>query len=212
MLEDERARIAICVLDDHPMIAEGVRRMAEQTDDLQFAGAAETFEGLKVILETSRVDVAILDVKLGNDDVETVCKYIRTRFSDMNVLILSSLFDNTILRKTFAAGAKGYALKNVSLDRLPVAIRQVHSGTIFISPEILAQALLPADAHAGGPSLGSREKLIIEMIGSGKTNKEIARFLGLSHHTVKLHVSRLLKRFRLTRRSQLVKIETVESE
>jgi DNA-binding NarL/FixJ family response regulator len=195
-------QISIAVLDDHPFIAEGIRRVVEQTPDIQFCGSAINLSEFNILLRNNNVDVAIIDVRLNGESVETICKTVRKSYPTIKILIFSSFFDQMILRKTFAAGASGYALKSIALNVLPAAIRQVSSGGIFLSQEIAVDAILPK-TETGSSKLSRREQLIIEMVADGKTNKEIAILLGISYHTVKLHVSRLLKKFNLRVRSQI---------
>jgi DNA-binding NarL/FixJ family response regulator len=194
--------ISIVVLDDHPFIAEGIRRVVERTSDISFSGSATNLEELNTLLRTTEVDIAIFDVRLNGESVEAACKNVRKSHPNLKILIFSSFCDQMILRKTFAAGASGYALKNIALDVLPTAIRQVNGGGVFLSPEIAAETILPkADGSTSG--LTRREELIVELIADGKSNKEIAVLLGISYHTVKLYVSRLLKKFNLRSRSQI---------
>lgn len=197
--------ISIVVLDDHPFIAEGIRRVVEKTTDITFRGSATNLNELNALLRTVKVDVAIFDVRLNGESVEAICKIVRRSHPDVKILIFSSFFDQMILRKTFAAGASGYALKNIALDVLPGAIRQVNGGGIFLSPEIAVDAILPK-TEGGASNLSRREELIVEMVADGKTNKEIAILLGISYHTVKLYVSRLLKKFNLRNRSQISRL------
>lgn len=194
--------ISIAVLDDHPFIAEGIRAVIQKTPDITFCGCATNLKELNALLRTTRIDVAIFDVRLNGESAETICRIVRKSYPEMKILIFSSFFDQMILRKTFAAGASGYALKNIALDMLPTAIRQVNSGGIFLTPEIAAEAVLP-QLGGGTSQLSRREELIIELVAEGKTNKEIGILLGISPHTVKVYVSRLLKKFNLRSRSQI---------
>jgi DNA-binding NarL/FixJ family response regulator len=124
--------ISISVLDDHPWIAEGIRKVVENTHDIVFCGSAINLEQLNSILASTNINVAIFDVRLNGENIENVCRAVKKRFPDIKILIFSSFFDQMILRKTFAAGASGYALKNIALDMLPTAIRQVNNGGVFI--------------------------------------------------------------------------------
>jgi DNA-binding NarL/FixJ family response regulator len=200
-------KISVCVLDDHPMIAEGIRRIIEHTSDILFSGSAENLRLLDEILAISPVDVAIFDVRIKGENVEHVCRSVKRRFPNIKIFILSSFFDRMILKRTFSAGASGYALKNMSLDNLPDAIRQIYSGNVYLSPEIMSEVVLHEKrASPEEQSLGRREELIIDMIADGRSNKEIAQFLGISPHTVKLYVSRLLKKYSYRNRSQLTRL------
>jgi DNA-binding NarL/FixJ family response regulator len=199
-----RKPIAICVVDDHPVVAEGIARVVEPFDDIKCVGVAASAARLTEILGQHAVDVAILDVRLGSASGIELCASIRLRHPTVRVLMLSSFGDIGVVRRALAAGASGFAVKSIALDMLPAAIRQIHAGGTFLSPELMLGAMqLQPSPQPAGDGLSPREQEIVQLISAGKSNKEIARELGLSSHTVKLHVSRLLKRFSFQRRSQL---------
>lgn len=196
--------ISICVVDDHPVIAEGIRKVVEATADIGCAGVATSIAELERLLTEEKVDVMILDVRLADANGIDLCASLRQRYPDMRVLMLSSFSDPSLVRRALSAGASGFAVKSIMLDMLPAAIRQVREGGIFLSSEVVADTIpSPQKEGAGGGVLTRREREIVQMVAEGKSNKEIARELGLSSHTVKLHVSRMLKRFGYRRRSQL---------
>ena len=196
--------ISICVVDDHPVIAEGIRRVVEATDDIGCAGFATNAAELESLLADERGDVIILDVRLADANGIDLCASLRQRFPDMRVLMLSSFSDPSLVRRALSAGASGFAVKSITLDMLPAAIRQVREGGIFLSSEVVADTMPSfSKGDVGGSALTRREREVVQMVAEGKSNKEIARELGLSSHTVKLYVSRMLKRFGYRRRSQL---------
>ena len=196
--------ISVCVVDDHPVIAEGIRRIIEAITDICWGGAAATPAELEALLSHQRIDVAILDVRLVGANGIELCASLTARFPEMRVLMLSSFGDTATLRRALAAGASGFAVKSISLDMLPAAIRQVHAGGVYLSTEFVADSIRSRAGHGAlDLSLTAREREIVFMVSEGKANKEIARELGLSSHTIKLHVGRLLKRFGYKSRSQL---------
>lgn len=196
--------ISICVVDDHPVIAEGIRRVVEATDDIGCVGFATNAAELERLLGAQKVDVMILDVRLADANGIELCASLRQRYPDMRVLMLSSFSDPSLVRRALSAGASGFAVKSIMLEMLPAAIRQVSEGGTFLSSEVVADTIpSPPKGSVGGDMLTRREREVVQMVAEGKSNKEIARELGLSSHTVKLHVSRMLKRFDYRRRSQL---------
>jgi DNA-binding NarL/FixJ family response regulator len=195
--------IAICVVDDHPVIAEGIRKVVEATPGIACVGVATNPAELEALLARHKIDVAILDVRLAGANGIDLCASLNQRFPNMRVLMLSSFGDSGVVRRALAAGASGFALKSIALDMLPAAIRQVKAGGIFLSSELVAEAMPSGPRSVQESALTPRETEIVQLVAEGKSNKEIARDLGLSSHTVKLHVSRLLKRFDYRRRSQL---------
>ena len=196
--------IRICVVDDHPVLAEGIRKVVEVSGDITCLGVSTSAPALEAFLEQQQVDVIILDVRLGSVDGIELCASLRKRHPAVRVLMLSSFSDTGAVRRAFAAGASGYALKSITLDMVPAAIRQVNAGGVFLSPEIMLDNIqIHSRADLQSRPMTVREAEIVQSIAQGRTNKEIARDLGISSHTVKLHVSRLLKRFKFRSRSQL---------
>jgi len=198
--------ISICVLDDHPVFAEGIRRVADTCPDISCAGVAATPAELDGLIASSQPDVAILDVRLDGANGIDVCTRLRQRFPAIRVLMLSSMSDPAVARRALAAGASGFAVKSIKMDMLPAAIRMVHEGGIFLSSELITGTLPQLSNAQLDMPLTAREREIAMRIAEGKSNKEIARDLALSSHTVKLHVSRLLKRFNFRSRSQLASL------
>jgi len=197
------APISICILDDHPLIAEGVRRAVETAGDIICSGVATTPAEFEILLASKPADVALIDVRLGDANGIELCAALRKRYPQMRILILSSMIDPVVVRRALTAGASGFAAKSIRMDMLPAAIRQVHGGSIFLSSELIGPSLPLSAEENRSANLTSREREIVLLVASGKGNKEIARDLGLSAHTVKMHVARLLKRFDFRSRSQL---------
>ena len=189
------------------MIAAGVEMVLKPESDIVFRGHAETEAQLIELAEREAIDVAILDVRVPGGNGIEICRRLCQRFASLRVLMLTSFSDESTVRGAFSAGASGYALKNISFDLLPLAIRQVHRGGIYLPAEIAAAAGLGPQSHLRtNDSVTEREGTIIRLIGEGKTNKEIAQLIGLSPHTVKFHIARLLKRHGFQTRAQLVRL------
>ncbi len=203
--------IRICVVDDHPVIAEGIRKLSEETADIAFSGAATNVAELKALLKSTVVDVAILDVRLGQHNGIDLCASLKKSHPEMRIIVLSSFGDSGLVKRAFAAGATGFALKSISLSVLPSAVREVHGGGTFVSSEIVREAMPSFETSDSKRPLSARETEIVRMVSQGLSNKEIARELSISSHTVKLHVARLLKRFDYRSRTQLAGVPATHS-
>jgi DNA-binding NarL/FixJ family response regulator len=199
--------IRICIVDDHPIIHNGLRYLASQTQDIEFCGGALNGRELEALLRTVTPDILLLDVNLGGENSFALCRKIKDKFPEIQVLVVSAFGDAHLLQKSIRAGASGYALKSVSMSELPMAIRHLNEKGTYFSPS-LSHYVLNA---LGKPSvdtseLNPREVAIIRLIAQGLTNSEIARQLSVSVHTVKFHVSQLLQKHQFRRRSELVKL------
>ena len=212
MTTEGASPISVGLLDDHPIIAAGLEMVLNATSDIVFRGVAHTQKDLFEMVEAERLDVAVLDIRLPEANGLDVCRRLREKYPATRALILTSVFEEWSVKTAFRAGATGYALKNISFDLVPLAIRQVHFGGIYLAPEIASRAAglgvdttqLPQSGSAA--SITERQRDIIRLISEGKTNKEIALVIGVSYHTVKFHVSRLLESHGYHSRAQLVQL------
>lgn len=199
--------IRVGIVDDHPVVRDGVRRMAEQAPGLGFCGEASNGEELKALLGRIELDVLIFDVRLADEDGFALCAWVHCTYPDLRVLMLSAFGNAYLLQESVRAGASGYALKDVSMRQLPTIVRQIHEEGTYFDPRLSGEVLraLGKEADDPGHNLSPREVAIIRLVAEGMTNKEIARELSLSPDTVKLHVGELLHRLGLKRRPELVK-------
>ena len=200
--------IRICVVDDHPIVHDGLRYLASRTQDIEFCGGALNARELETLLRTVTPDILLLDVNLNGENSFALCRRIKDKHPGIQVLVVSAYGDAHLLQKSIRAGASGYALKSVSMTELPVAIRHLDEKGTYFAPS-LSQYVLSSLGRPGANAseeLSPRETAIIQRIGQGLTNSEIARELALSVHTVKFHVSQLLQQHQFRRRSELVKL------
>jgi DNA-binding NarL/FixJ family response regulator len=199
--------IRICILDDHPIVHDGLRYLASQTQDIEFCGGALNGRELENLLRTVTPDILLLDVNLNGENSFALCRKIKDRYPDIQILVVSAYGDAHLLQKSIRAGASGYALKSVSMAELPVAIRHLDENGTYFAPS-LSQYVLSSLSKSGATTseLSPRETAIIRLIGRGLTNAEIAADLAISVHTVKFHISQLLQHHQFRRRSELVKL------
>jgi two-component system, NarL family, response regulator DevR len=199
--------IRICILDDHPIVHDGLRYLASQTQDIEFCGGALNGRELESLLRTVTPDILLLDVNLNGENSFALCRKIKDRYPSIQILVVSAYGDAHLLQKSIRAGASGYALKSVSMAELPVAIRHLDENGTYFAPS-LSQYVLSSLSKSGAATseLSPRETAIIRLVGRGLTNAEIAADLAISVHTVKFHISQLLQHHQFRRRSELVKL------
>jgi two-component system, NarL family, response regulator DevR len=202
----------ICVVDDHPIVHDGLRYLASQAPDIEFCGGALNGRELEALLRTVVPDILLLDVNLGGENSFALCRKIKDKFPGLQILVVSAFGDAHLLQSSIRAGASGYALKTVSMSELPMAIRHLRDKGTYFSPT-LSQYVLNALAKPSSDvsKLNTREAAIIRLIAQGLTNSEIAKRLAISVHTVKFHVSHLLQQHQFRRRSELVKLADLAS-
>lgn len=211
--EDSLEMVAVAIIDDHIVVHDGVRAAVEADPALDFVGGARTSaEGLALV-DSQKPDVLLIDIRLGKESGFTLCKELRRRFPELGILIFSGFCNSELLTEAIRAGAGGYLLKETDTNRLASILREFHQHGSYFHPGAVADFL--TGIATGGRNLEGRPEAshlsaqdlrIIELIADGHTNYDIATELNLSSNTVKFHVSRLLRRFGVARRTELVKL------
>ncbi|MEF2524740.1 MULTISPECIES: response regulator transcription factor [Streptomyces] len=204
------APIKVFLLDDHEVVRRGVRDLLDAEPDITVVGEAGTAEQALARGPALRPDVAVLDVRLPDGDGITVCRELRSRMPGLACLMLTSFDDEEALLDAIMAGAAGYVLKQIKGSDLVSAVRMVATGQSMLDPATTARLMhsLRDPEPAGHPedarltTLSERERAVLELIGDGLTNRQIAKRLYLSEKTVKNHISRLLGKLGVERRVQ----------
>lgn len=206
MAEERTGPITVFLLDDHEVVRQGLRSLLEHAGGITVVGESASAEQAKRRIPALRPDVAILDGKLPDGSGIDVCREIRSRDPNIAALILTSFDDDEALFAAIMAGAAGYVLKQVRSSDLVEAVRHVADGGSMLDPAITAQVL--ERIRTGPPTdrisdrLTPHEQRILELIGEGMTNRQIAKTLSLAEKTVKNYVSSLLAKLQLQSRTQ----------
>ena len=200
-------RISVFLVDDHEVVRAGVRALLEAHADISVVGEAGTAEEALVRIKATRPRVAVLDVRLPDGDGVSVCRDITTTMPDIGCLMLTSYFDDEALFQAVMAGAKGYVLKKIRGGDLVSAVRTVASGGSLLDPSATARLMerLRRSADERSDPLGKlsrQERAVLDLIGEGMTNRQIAESLFVAEKTVKNHVSALLGKLGMQRRVQ----------
>lgn len=191
--------IRVCVVDDQTLVRHGIRSLLEVTDEIQVvAEAADGVEALDV-LEDTEVDVLLLDLRMPRLDGIGVLTALAARDDAPPVLVLTTFDDDELVLAALSAGARGYLLKDVTLDELRHAIRTLHGGGQLIQPAVTAALVRklgqqpPSFERIDPPTpLTPRELDVLRLVASGYSNREIAKLLVLAEGTVKNHMSAVL--------------------
>ncbi|MFC9819587.1 response regulator [Streptomyces erythrochromogenes] len=204
------APIQVFLLDDHEVVRRGLYDLLDAEPDIEVVGEASTAEQALARGPALRPDVAVLDVRLPDGDGITVCRELRSRMPGLACLMLTSFDDEDALLDAIMAGAAGYVLKQIKGSDLVSAVRTVATGQSMLDPATTARLMhsLRDPETAKSPedhrlaTLSERERSVLELIGEGLTNAQIAKRLYLSEKTVKNHISRLLGKLGVERRVQ----------
>lgn len=198
------APIKVMIVDDHPMVRQGLRTFFSTCDDI--AVVAEAGNGMEAVQKVSQIltDVVLMDMVMPVMDGATATAKVLEACPACRVIVLTSFVDPATVKRVLEAGAISYLLKDASPDKLADAIRQAHSGRGTID-STAAQALMAAQAearrHTVGEDLTQREREVLALVVAGMNNREIASKLFLSQGTVRLHVSNVLRKLEAPNRT-----------
>ncbi|WP_137991147.1 response regulator [Streptomyces vilmorinianum] len=200
----------VFLVDDHEVVRRGVHDLIDDEPDMLVVGEASTAEQALARGPALRPDVAVLDVRLPDGDGISVCRELRSRMPELVCLMLTSFDDEDALLDAIMAGASGYVLKQIKGSDLVSAVRTVATGQSMLDPATTARLMHSLrDPEVAKPpedqrlaALSERERSVLDLIGEGLTNRQIAKQLYLSEKTVKNHISRLLGKLGVERRVQ----------
>lgn len=202
-------RIRIVVVDDHPVVREGLVAMLQTQADLEVVAEAGTgVEALQVI-EQLTPDVVLLDLELPGIDGVGVLRRLRERATASRVIVFTVFDTDDRIISAVEAGAAGYLLKGAPRSELFAAIRVVHAGGSLLQPLVASTVLRHVarreqSASSDAVSLTPREQSVIDLLARGKSNKEIAATLGVTERTVKFHVSAIFAKLGVSNRTEAV--------
>jgi DNA-binding NarL/FixJ family response regulator len=195
--------ISVLIVDDHPVVRQGLRVLLEVQDGIEVVG--ETGDGATALALAAEhaPDVILLDLKLPGPDGIAVLGELKARGDAARVLVLTSATAPASASLAMRSGAAGVLYKDVDPDALVRAIRAVHDGHLLLAPEAAGTLLRSASWSWGGlDALTSREREVLAELAKGRSNREIARALGVSEKTVKAHVSSVLAKLGVQDRTQ----------
>jgi len=200
--------IRVVIVEDQTIVRQGLRSLLGLSGDIEIAGEASDGEEAISVIEETKPDVVLLDLRMPKLDGVGVLKQLRGRFP---TLILTTFDDDANLFDAVRAGAKGWLLKDVSLERLTGAIRTLAEGGTCIEPVIterivraLGESNVAFDSAELPEPLTDREKTILRLLAGGYSNKEISELLNISDGTVKNHISNLLAKLGVRDRTRAV--------
>jgi NarL family two-component system response regulator LiaR len=199
--------IRLMLVDDHKMVREGLKMYLSTEDDIEVVGeAADGAAGAKLAAEL-KPDVILMDLVMpGTDGIEGT-RLCREASPGSRVVALTSMPDDERVMPAIRAGALSYLLKDVSAEELAQAIRSAAAGKPTLHPmaasRMMQELSAPPKPKSGVDEISPREMEVLQLIGTGHSNKEIGEKLFIGERTVKTHVSHLLEKLQLQDRTQL---------
>lgn len=199
----------VLVVDDHPIVRQGLTLLINREPDLEVCGEAEEAQSATQAIATLRPDIALLDISLGGPDGIELLKQLRARDLKLPVLILSMHDEAIYAERALRAGANGYIMKQEATDAVLTAIRRILSGEIYVS-DLVASRMLRQLAHGNSPlkespvaGLSDRELEVFRLIGEGHGTRQIAGVLHLSVKTVETYQAHIKEKLALRNAREL---------
>ena len=201
--------IGVLIVDDHEVVRRGLLAFLDSEPDIevmgQAGGGAQALELLASMESDGLPDVVVMDLQMAPIDGIESTRQIRALYNDIEVVALTSFAEEERVHAALEAGASGYMLKDSDADDVAAAVRAAHRGELRLEP-MIARRLMASlrEERADDPTaeLTARELEVLRLVAAGKPNKQIAAELSISERTARTHVSRILRKLRLSSRTQ----------
>jgi len=195
-------RIRVLVADDHPVVRAGLAAVLVQQADLELVGEAENGERAVALYREHQPDVGLMDLRMPVMDGVEAIRTITTEFPSARILALTTYEGDADIRRALEAGARGYLLKDMLLTEVIRAVRAVHRGERVIPTAVAARlAEFPERSD-----LTERELEVLQLVARGLSNKEVARVIGRTDETVKIHLKNTFAKLGVADRTEAVTV------
>jgi DNA-binding NarL/FixJ family response regulator len=208
--QDAQAPRRILLVDDHPIVRKGLRRLIEGDAHLEVCAEAEGVRDARAAIRQHQPDAVVVDLSLKDGDGIELVKDVRAHHPTLPLLVLSMHEESVYAERLLTAGANGYIMKQAASELFIEALHAVLSGRRYVSDAIRARLQRKAvsgnvgNSHDSVQALSNRELQILEMIGRGRSSRQIAEELNLSVKTIEAHRQRIKRRLNLKSGAQLV--------
>ncbi len=199
----ERKPIKVMIVDDHPIVRDGMKNMLLVFEDLVFAGEAENGRAALACLRQSVPEVILMDIAMPEMGGIDATRAILAQYPQVKIIMLTSYPEDDLIQESLQAGAMGFLLKNSSIETLANAIRSVYAGQPVLAPEVTKALIRIKTAPVKpGADLSQREQEVLALMVEGLSNEEIAARLVISPATARHHVSACIQKLGAANRAQ----------
>jgi len=192
--------IRTMVVDDHPIVREGLAAIIERRPDMTVVAEAGSGAEAIALYKIHQPDITLMDLRLPEMDGVAAIQAIRAGAPEARILVVTTYDGDEDIYRALRAGAKGYILKDAPREQLLEAIRSVHAGKSFIAANVASKL----GERVTAQEITAREREVLQLISDGKSNQEIGRILSISEGTVKGHVVNILTKLEANDRTQAV--------
>jgi DNA-binding NarL/FixJ family response regulator len=207
---DKRGARRVLVIDNHPIVREGLRRVIDAEDDLLVCAEADTARDARNAIKERHPDAIVADIGLNQGDGIDLVRDVRAHYARLPILVLSSHDETIYAERLLSVGASGYIMKRATSEQILLSLRRVLAGDIYVSEEVglnmIRKSTGPGVYMSSNPidRLSNRELQVLHLVGRGMSTKETARALNLSIKTIESHRQRIKHKLKLTSGTQLV--------
>ena len=199
--------IQVFIVDDHPVVIEGIHSLLQNEKDIEWVGQAMNAQSCLGFFVNNTADVILMDISIPGMDGVELCAVMKEKYPAIMILGLSTFNQGLYIKKMVENGASGYILKNSSKEELIKAIHDVYEGHIYFSGEVgIALQEYQKSSSIELPELSNREKEILGLIAEGYTNPQIAEKIFLSSFTVDSHRKNILAKLNVKNTASLVRL------
>ena len=200
----------VYIVDDHPLVREGLANLINQQSDVTVCGEAEDSTGAMSGIQTLQPDVVLVDISLKNESGLELVKTLKNQYPDLAVIVISMHDEALYAERALHAGARGYVMKRETTKNVLTAIRRVLEGDVYVSDRVvnsMAKRMSSRKTAAAEPveRLSDRELEIFRLLGQGRTPSQIAEDLRLSLKTVQAYCARAKEKFGVTSLTELLR-------
>ena len=192
--------IRVLVVDDHPVVRQGLVSMLEKAPDILVVGQAGNGREAIAVFHQAQPDVTLMDLRMPEIDGVAAIKSLCTEFPTAQIIVLTTYDRDEDIYRGLRAGAKGYLLKEAEPEELLSAIRAVHNGQKHIPPQVGAKLL----ERMASSELSDRELEVLQLITTGKSTQAISKALNITERTVNFHINHILSKLGVDDRTQAV--------
>ena len=192
-LGEDAKKKRVFVVDDHPIVRQGLAMLVNRQEDLTVCGEAEDSQTAMMAMEAAQPDILVLDISLNGPDGLDLLKSVRSRYSELPVLVLSMHDESVYAERALRAGAQGYIMKQEATEMVLVALRRILGREIYVSDRIahrMLQRYMKNPAGTKAPTIADltdRELEVFRLIGEGHSTRKIAEELHISVKTVETY-------------------------
>jgi len=196
--------IRIVVVDDHPVVREGLVASLQDDPEFRVVGAVASAEEALPLVAAEQPDIVLLDLELPGAGGLDAIPLLSAAHPGSRIVILTAYDTDERVLGAIRAGARGYVLKGASLGEIATAIRAVHAGGSYLEPRVANKITSELRSRTRSSQLSRREREVLRLIADGQENKQIAHSLGITERTVKFHVTSILNKLGAANRAQAI--------